>query len=76
MIALAHERRCRIILDNRKARAVAVRLGVLVTGTVGLLLKEITDAWVEEWRRMNRFKPTERSIVAETALVHVLVVFW
>ena len=38
-IALAHERRCRSILDDRKARAVAVRLGVPVTGTVGLLLK-------------------------------------
>ena len=38
-IALAHERRCRIILDDRKARVVAVRLGVPVTGTVGLLLK-------------------------------------
>jgi predicted nucleic acid-binding protein len=38
-IALAHERRCRIILDDRKARTVAVRLGVPVTGTVGLLLK-------------------------------------
>ncbi|HEY5813196.1 MAG TPA: hypothetical protein VIT23_11165 [Terrimicrobiaceae bacterium] len=34
------------------------------------LRKEIIDAWVEEWRRMNRFKPTERSIVADiTALL-------
>jgi hypothetical protein len=34
------------------------------------LKKEIIDAWVEEWRRMNRFKPTERSIVADiTALL-------
>jgi hypothetical protein len=33
------------------------------------LKKEIIDAWVEEWRRMNRFKPTERFIVADiTAL--------
>lgn len=38
-IALAYERRCRIILDDRKARAVALQLGVPVTGTVGLLLK-------------------------------------
>ena len=29
------------------------------------LKKEIIDAWVEEWRRMNRFKPTEHSIVTE-----------
>jgi hypothetical protein len=29
------------------------------------LKKEIIDAWVEEWRRMNRSKPTERSIIAE-----------
>jgi uncharacterized protein len=38
-IALAYERRCRIILDDRKARLVARRLGIPVTGTVGLLLK-------------------------------------
>lgn len=38
-IALAVERSCRIILDDRKAREVAMRLGVPVTGTVGLLLK-------------------------------------
>jgi predicted nucleic acid-binding protein len=38
-IALAYERQCRIILDDRKARAVALQLGVPVTGTVGLLLK-------------------------------------
>ena len=34
------------------------------------LKKEIIDAWVVEWRRMNRFRPTERSIVADiTALL-------
>jgi hypothetical protein len=34
------------------------------------LKKEIIDAWVEEWRRMNRSKPTERSIIADvTALL-------
>lgn len=38
-IALAHERRCRIILDDRKARAVAGQLGVPVTGTIGILLQ-------------------------------------
>ena len=36
---LAYEKRLRIILDDRKAREVAQRLGVPVTGTVGLLLK-------------------------------------
>ena len=38
-IALAHERGCRIILDDRKARMAAQRLGIPVTGTVGILLK-------------------------------------
>jgi len=38
-IALAYERGIRIILDDRKAREAARRLGVPVTGTVGLLLK-------------------------------------
>ncbi len=34
------------------------------------LKKEIIDAWVEEWRRMNLSKPTERSIIADiTALL-------
>ena len=34
------------------------------------LKKEIIDAWVEEWRRMNLVKPTERSIIADiTALL-------
>lgn len=39
VIALAHELGCRVILDDRKARMVAQRLGIPVTGTVGLLLK-------------------------------------
>jgi len=38
-IVLAYEKGLRIILDDRKAREVAQRLGVKVTGTVGLLLK-------------------------------------
>jgi hypothetical protein len=34
------------------------------------LKKEIIDAWVEEWRRMNASKPTEHSVIAEiTALL-------
>ena len=38
-IALAYERKSRIILDDRKARIVAQQLGVPFTGTVGLLLR-------------------------------------
>jgi predicted nucleic acid-binding protein len=38
-IALAYKQGCRVILDDRKARMVAQRLGVAVTGTVGPLLK-------------------------------------
>lgn len=38
-IALAQEKGLRIILDDRKARAIAMRLSIPVTGTVGLLLK-------------------------------------
>lgn len=38
-IVLAYEKGLRIILDDLKAREVAKRLGVPVTGTVGLLLK-------------------------------------
>jgi len=38
-IALAYEKGLRIILDDRKARESAQRLGIPVTGTVGLVLK-------------------------------------
>lgn len=38
-IALASERKSRIILDDKQARAVAQRLGVAVIGTVGVLVK-------------------------------------
>jgi len=38
-IALAQEKGVRIILDDRKAREVATRMGVPVTGTIGLLIK-------------------------------------
>jgi uncharacterized protein len=38
-ITLAHELSCRVILDDRKARDCAHRLGIPVTGTVGLLLR-------------------------------------
>jgi uncharacterized protein len=38
-IALAHEKQIRLIVDDRKAREAARRLGIAVTGTVGLLLQ-------------------------------------
>lgn len=38
-IALAQEKGLRVILDDRKAREVAARMGVPVTGTIGLILK-------------------------------------
>jgi predicted nucleic acid-binding protein len=42
-IALGYELKCRIILDDRKARIAARRLGVQITGTVGLLVKAKRD---------------------------------
>lgn len=42
-IVLAHENGLRIILDDRRAREAARRIGVPVTGTVGLLLKAKRD---------------------------------
>jgi predicted nucleic acid-binding protein len=38
-ITLAYEKQLRIILDDLKGRQAAQRLGLAVTGTVGLLLK-------------------------------------
>lgn len=38
-IALASERKCRIILDDRRARSVAAHLGLTFIGTVGILVK-------------------------------------
>ncbi len=38
-LTLAYEKRARIVLDDRKAREAAKRLGLAVTGTVGLVLK-------------------------------------
>jgi predicted nucleic acid-binding protein len=49
-IALAYEKGVRIILDDRKAREVAQRLGVAVTGTVGLLLKAKQEGVIPEVR--------------------------
>ncbi|MBI2264260.1 MAG: DUF3368 domain-containing protein [Armatimonadetes bacterium] len=38
-IALAHERGWRIVLDDRRARAVARRLEISIIGTVGILVR-------------------------------------
>jgi len=38
-IALAVERKCLLIVDDRKARGWARRLGIRVIGTIGVLLK-------------------------------------
>lgn len=47
-IALAYERNLRIILDDLKGRQVAKRLGIPVTGTVGLLLKAKQNGVIPE----------------------------
>ena len=49
-IVLAYEKGLRIILDDRKAREVAQRLGVPVTGTVGLLVKAKQEGVIGEVR--------------------------
>ncbi len=38
-IALAYEKRWKIILDDRQARKVATRLGISVIGTVGIVVQ-------------------------------------
>ncbi len=50
-IALAYETRTRIILDDRRAREAAQRLGVPVTGTVGLALK------AKQWGVIQAIRP-------------------
>ena len=49
-IVLAYEKGLRIILDDRKGREVAQRLGVPVTGTVGLLLKAKQEGVIDAVR--------------------------
>ena len=49
-IVLAYEKGLRIILDDRKAREVAQRLGVPVTGTLGLLLKAEQEGLIDAIR--------------------------
>lgn len=38
-IAVAAQRKCRVVLDDRQARAAAARLGVETIGTIGILLR-------------------------------------
>lgn len=47
-IALASERKHKIILDDRQARMVAKRLGVSVIGTIGCLLKAKTASLISD----------------------------
>ena len=47
---LAYEKGLRIILDDRKAREVAQRLGIPVTGTVGLLVKAKQEGLIDAIR--------------------------
>jgi uncharacterized protein len=49
-IALAAERRCRVILDDHQARAAAARLGVEVIGTIGILLRGKQEGVVDSVR--------------------------
>ena len=42
-IALAHERACRIVVDDRQARSVAKNLGLTIIGTVGILVRAKHD---------------------------------
>ena len=65
-IVLAYEKGLRIILDDRKAREVAQRLGVHVTGTVGLIIKAKQEGVIAEVRPLldtldaNHFRPGHR----------------
>lgn len=47
-IALAAERGCRIILDDRRARFAAARLGLGMIGTVGILLRSKSNGLITE----------------------------
>lgn len=45
-IALAYEKSVRLIIDDSKGRLVAQRLGIAVTGTVGLIVKAKVEGLV------------------------------
>jgi predicted nucleic acid-binding protein len=47
-IALAAQRKCRVILDDHRARSVATRIGVEMIGTVGILLQAKRAGLVSE----------------------------
>ncbi len=50
MIALASETSIRAVIDDEKARKTAGRLGVKVTGTIGILFKR--SDWGLSWMPM------------------------
>lgn len=51
-IRLAAQRKCRVILDDLKARKVAAHMGLSVTGTVGLLVKARKEGVIFSLRQM------------------------
>jgi predicted nucleic acid-binding protein len=51
-IALAVQRKCRVILDDLKVRKVAAHMGLSVTGTVGLLVKARQEGVITSLREM------------------------
>ena len=51
-IALASEKNCLLISDDKQARAAAKRLGVSVIGTAGILIRAKQMAL---FRKLNRF---------------------
>ena len=71
-ITLAHEMSLRIILDDRKAREAAQRLGVPVTGTVGLLLKAKRNGLVPVVRPLLDALNAHQFRIAENLYVEAL----
>jgi predicted nucleic acid-binding protein len=46
-VALALEKNCKIILDDKQARSVAKRLGLNVIGTVGIFIRAKQDGLID-----------------------------
>ncbi len=46
-IALALEKNCKIVLDDKQARLMAKRLGVNVIGTIGLFIRAKQNGLIE-----------------------------
>ena len=74
VIALGMELSCAVVLDDRKARLRASRVGLEITGTLGILLRlhriGLTSRGIEEDLRLleeagMRISPDLRSIVIE-----------